>query len=80
MADKVVSYTQKVVTGAMIRSIAFTRNGANLEWQAVYEQQDSTGVVRGTNSIGGTTTVAAALNTTWAANSVLAAANTQEGT
>lgn len=79
MADKAVSYTQKVVTGPMVRSLSFTRNGSNLEWQAVYEQQDSTGGVRGYGSVGGTTTVAAALASAFA-TALLAACNGQEGT
>ena len=79
MADKAVSYTQKVVTGAMVKSLSFTRNGSSLEYQAVYEQQDSTGAVRGYGAVGGTTTVAAALASAFA-TSLLAACNTQEGT
>lgn len=79
MADKAVSYTQKVITAPMVKSLSFTRNGANVEWQCVYEQQDSTGGVRGYGTVGGTTTVAAALASAFA-TSLLAACNAQEGT
>ena len=79
MADKTVSYTQKAITGPLIWSLSFTRNGPNLEWQAAYEQKDSNGVVRGHGSASGTTTVFAAFTPAFA-SSVLAECNAKEGT
>lgn len=79
MPVKPVSYNQQVVTGAMVKSLSFTRNGSNLEWQAVYEQRDENQLVRGFGSVAGTSTVATAIAAGFA-TALLAAANTKEGT